>query len=90
MIDNELIEFCRYRQQDSIYRDEFRQLADEIERLTEATKLKEGLKEALEWNWCDDDYPENLYYELSQLCKDDDELREILADRVSDSHNPTG
>jgi len=56
----------------------------EIERLTaEVTKLKEGLKEALEWDWCDDDYPENLYYELSQLCKDDDELRDLLADRVS-------
>lgn len=44
------------------------ELADEVERLAaENRKLKEGLLEALEWNWCDEDFPESLFHNLSLL-----------------------
>ena len=42
---------------------------DEIEQWQQRTsKLRDALLEALEWNWCDEDYPENLYLEFSALC----------------------
>lgn len=44
------------------------ELVEYNERLiAENSKLKEGLLEALEWNWCDEDFPESLYHELSTL-----------------------
>jgi hypothetical protein len=30
-------------------------------------QLKEGLKEALEWNWLDDDYPDQIRKNLEDL-----------------------
>ena len=43
---------------------------DEYKRLTtERSKLAELLLEALEWNWCDDDYPEGLRDECEAAAK---------------------
>ena len=37
-------------------------LVDEIERLREENKmLKEALMDAIDWNWLDEDRPEDLY-----------------------------
>lgn len=36
---------------------------------TERSKLAELLLEALEWNWCDDDYPEGLRDECEAAAK---------------------
>ena len=37
-----------------------RQVIENARLSTERSKLAELLLEALEWNWCDDDYPEGL------------------------------
>ena len=55
--------------------------ATEIERLrAENEKLREGILEALEWNWLSDDFPENLYFELAQLAQPKKPPAEIWAD----------
>lgn len=47
---------------------------------TEIERLREGLLEALEWNWLADDYPENTYFELAQLAQPEKDAAEIWAD----------
>lgn len=33
-------------------------------------ELREALKDALEWNWCDEDYPEDLYEKYMELTQE--------------------
>ena len=57
--------------------------------LEENKKLKEALMDAIDWNWLDDDYPENLYNKYYAMAETEKNIEELsftpyTSDDISD------